>query len=103
MLRLDAESEVARTPRDDRRMPPAEVVAYSGRCLAMWADSGLEGRRALATALFACIDVEVYQRMEYELTPDASKRLGLSAALPAILEAGGRSVSLVGARGIAPS
>ncbi|MCC6227567.1 MAG: recombinase family protein [Microthrixaceae bacterium] len=87
MLRLDAEAEVARSPRDDRRMAPAEVVAYLRSLPAMWADSGPEGRRALATALFATIDVEGYQRMEYTLTPEATE-LGLSGALPAILEVG---------------
>ena len=81
MLRLDAEAEVARRPRDDRRMAPAEVVAYLRSLPAMWADSGPEGRRALATALFATIQVEGYQRMDYELTPEAVE-LGLSGALP---------------------
>jgi hypothetical protein len=51
----------------------------------MWADSGPEGRRALATALFAMIEMEGYQKMEYELTPEAIE-LGLSGALPAVLE-----------------
>ena len=82
MLRLDAEAEVARQPREDRRLAPAEVVAYLRSLPAMWADSGPEGRRALATALFAKIEVEGYQRMEYELTPEAIE-LGLSGALPA--------------------
>ena len=54
---------------------------------AMWADSGLEGRRAMATALFARIEVEGYQRMEYERTPEAIE-LGLSGALPAVIGVG---------------
>ena len=82
MLRLDAEAEVARQPREDRRLAPAEVVAYLRSLPTMWADAGPEGRRALATALFAKIEVEGYQRMKYELTPDAIE-LGLNAALPA--------------------
>jgi hypothetical protein len=53
----------------------------------MWADSGPEGRRTLATALFATIQVEGYQRMEYTDTPEAIE-LGLSGALPAILDVG---------------
>jgi hypothetical protein len=53
----------------------------------MWTDSGPEGRRAIATALFASIEVEGYQRMEYELTPEAIE-LGLDAALPAVMEVG---------------
>lgn len=87
MLRLDAEAEVARTPREDRRLAPEEVVPYLRSLPAMWADSGPEGRRALATAIFATIEVEGYQRMEYTLTPEAVE-LGLSGALPAILEVG---------------
>jgi hypothetical protein len=46
-----------------------------------------QGRRALATALFATIDVEGYQRMEHTFTPEATE-LGLSGALSAILEVG---------------
>ena len=89
MLRLDAEAELARQPREDRRLAPAEVVAYLRSLPAMWADSGPEGRRALATALFARTEVEGYQRMFYELTPDAIE-LGLNAALPAEFEFGKR-------------
>ncbi len=85
MLRLDAEAEVAKTPREARRLAPVDVVGYLRSLSAMWADSGPEGRRALATALFARIEVEGYQRMEYELTPEAIE-LELSGALPAILE-----------------
>ena len=89
MLRLDAEAELARQPREDRRLAPAEVVAYLRSLPAMWTDSGPEGRRALATALFARTEVEGYQRMVYELTPDAIE-LGLNAALPAEFEFGKR-------------
>ena len=85
MLRLDAEAELAKQPREDRRLAPDEVVAYLRSLPAMWTDAGPEGRRALATALFARIEVEGYQRMEYELTPEAIE-LGLDAALPADLE-----------------
>jgi hypothetical protein len=38
-------------------------------------------------ALFAKVEVEAYQKMTYELTPDAID-LGLDAALPAVLEVG---------------
>jgi hypothetical protein len=55
----------------------------------MWADAGPEGRRALATALFAKTEMEGYQRMFYELTPEAIE-LGLNAALPAEFEFGKR-------------
>ncbi len=40
-------------------------------------------------ALFAKLEVEEYQKMTYELTSDAVE-LGLSAALPAVLETGGQ-------------
>ena len=39
----------------------------------------------MATAIFARTDVLGFQRMEYELTPDAIE-LGLDAALPAVYE-----------------
>ena len=42
-----------------------------------------------ATALFARTEVEGYQRIFYELTPDAIE-LGLNAALPAEFEFGKR-------------
>ena len=41
----------------------------------------------LATALCARTDVLGFERMEYELTPDAIE-LGLGAALPAVFELG---------------
>jgi hypothetical protein len=44
-------------------------------------------RPALATTLFASIEVEGYLRMEYTLTPEAVE-LGLNGALPAMLEVG---------------
>jgi hypothetical protein len=53
----------------------------------LWTDSGPEGRQALASALFTKLEVEGYQRMRYELTPDAVD-LRLGAALPAQLETG---------------
>ena len=89
MARLDAESAVARQPRQHQRMAPDEVVAYLRSLPSLWADAGPEGRQALASALFAKLEVEGYQKMRYELTPDAVE-LGLGAALPAELEIGGQ-------------
>ena len=51
----------------------------------LWADSGPDGRQALVGAIFARLDVLGFQRLEYELTPDAID-LGLDAALPPVLE-----------------
>ncbi|MFI5041490.1 MAG: hypothetical protein ACHQNA_06525, partial [Acidimicrobiales bacterium] len=51
----------------------------------LWADSGPDGRQALVVAIFARLDVLGFQRLEYELTPDAID-LGLDAALPGVLE-----------------
>ena len=87
MARLDAESAVARQPRQHQRMAPDEVVAYLRSLPSLWTDSGPEGRQALASALFTKLEVEGYQKMRYELTPDA-RDLGLDAALPAELEVG---------------
>ena len=41
--------------------------------------------QALATAIFARTDVTGFERLEYELTPEAIE-LGLDAALPAAFE-----------------
>jgi hypothetical protein len=87
MARLDAESAVARQPRQHQRMAPDEVVTYLRSLPSLWNDAGPEGRQALASALFAKLEVEGYQKMRYELTPDA-RDLGLDAALPAELEVG---------------
>ena len=82
MARLDAESAVAGQPRQQHRMAPDEVVEYLRSLPSLWADSGAEGRQALASALFTKLEVEGYVKMTYELTPDAVE-LGLDMALPA--------------------
>ena len=48
-------------------------------------DSGTSGRQALVQALFARLDVLGYERLEYELTPDAVD-LGLDAAVRQVIE-----------------
>ena len=60
-----------------------------------------EGRQALASALFAKLEVEGYQKMTYELTPDAVD-LGLQHGLTRGTSDPIRSVGLVGARGFEP-
>lgn len=95
MARLDAEEEVARQPRRCSRLSAPEVVAYLRSLPSLWSDAGPEGRQALATALFARIEVEGYQKMTYELTPDAIE-LGLNAALPAVLEVGTWQIGVFG-------
>ena len=47
----------------------------------LWADAGPDGRQALVVAIFARLDVLGFQRLEYELTPDA-----INVALPARME-----------------
>lgn len=89
MTRLDAESAVARQPRQHQRMAPDEVVSYLWSLPSLWNDAGPEGRQALASALFTKLEVEGYQKMTYELAPVAVE-LGLSMALPAQLETGGQ-------------
>ena len=68
-----------------RALPGPEVVCHG----AFFEPSRPEGRQALASALFTKLEVEGYQKMTYELTPDAID-LGLGAALPARLETGGQ-------------
>ena len=67
MARLDAEAEVARQPREQRRLAPSDVVTYLRSLPTLWADAGPEGRQAVATALFAKTEVEGYRNMTYDL------------------------------------
>ncbi len=72
MARLDAEAAgrpTATAANGD--WTPAEVVAYLRSLPSLWTDAGPEGRQALASALFTKLEVEGYQKMTYELTPDA--------------------------------
>ncbi len=85
MAQLDAEEADVRGTIETGRLSPHEVVAYLRSLPALWADAGPDGRQALATALFARTDVLGFEKMEYELTPDAIE-LGLNAALPAVFE-----------------
>ncbi|HEY5435462.1 MAG TPA: hypothetical protein VIK13_09530, partial [Candidatus Limnocylindrales bacterium] len=87
IAQLDAEEQGARDPVERGRLTSSEVVAYLRSLPSLWADAGPDGRQALATALFARTDVLGFERMEYELTPDAIE-LGLGAALPAVFEIG---------------
>ena len=52
---------------------------------ALWADSGPDGRQALALVLFARTDVIGFEQMSYLLTREAIE-LGLNAALPPVYE-----------------
>jgi DNA invertase Pin-like site-specific DNA recombinase len=85
MARLDAEERLALQPLEDRRISPSEIVAYLRSLPTLWADSGPDGRQALVGSIFARTDVLGFQRLEYDLTPDAID-LGLDAALPRVLE-----------------
>jgi hypothetical protein len=85
MARLDAEERIAREPVDTRRLTPTEIVDYTRSLPRLWADAGPDGRQALVIAIFARLDVLGFQRLEYELTPDAID-LGLAAALPPVIE-----------------
>ena len=87
MAQLDAEEQAAREPVERGRLTSSEVVAYLRSLPSLWSDSGPSGRQVLATALFARTDVLGFERMEYELTPDAIE-IGLGAALPAVFELG---------------
>ena len=71
------------------RLRPDEIVAYLRSLPSLWADSGPDGRQALASAIFARTDVLGFERLEYELTPDAVE-LGLDAAMPAVFEVGSK-------------
>lgn len=87
MAQLDVKEQAAREPGETTRLSPREVVDYLRSLPSLWADSGSDGRQALATALFGRTDVVGFERMEYEVTPDAVE-LGLGAVLPAVLEIG---------------
>ena len=85
MTRLDGMEALARQPLDRPRLTPPEIVDYLRSLPTLWADSGADGRQAIATAVFARTDVLGFQRLEYELTDDAIE-LGLDVALPAAVE-----------------
>ena len=85
MARLDAEERVAREPVEIHRLTPPEFVDYTRSLPRLWADSGASGKQALVGAVLAGLYVLGFQRLEYELTPDAID-LGLDAALPAVIE-----------------
>jgi hypothetical protein len=87
MGRLDAEERIAREPMERRRLTRPEIVDYTRSLRRLWADSGPTGRQTIVAAIFARLDVVGFERLEYELTPDAID-LGLDAALPPILELG---------------
>ena len=101
MARLDAEERIARKPVETRRLTPPEIVDYTRSLPRLWADAGPDGRQAMVVAIFAKLDVLAFQRLEFDLTADAVD-LGLDATLPPVIELQARSVSLVGARGLAP-
>ena len=85
MAQLDAEEQAAREPVEAGRLSSAEVVDYLRSLPALWAETGPDGRQALASAIFARTDVMGFERLEYELTSGAIE-LGLDAALPAVFE-----------------
>jgi len=85
MARLDAEERIAREPVEVRRLTALEIVDYTRSLPRLWAEAGPDGRQAIVGAIFARLDVLGFQRLEYELTPDAIDP-GLDAALPPILE-----------------
>ena len=85
MARLDVEEGLAREPVDTPRLTPPGIVDYLRSLPSLWAEAGPAGRQALVEAIFARLDVLGFQRLEYELTPDAID-LGSNASLPPILE-----------------
>jgi DNA invertase Pin-like site-specific DNA recombinase len=89
MARLDAEETWARQSAGPERLSPPEVVDYLRSLPRLWVDSGPDARQALVAAIFKRTDVLGFERLEYELTPDAVE-LGLDAALPAVLELSGK-------------
>jgi hypothetical protein len=64
-------------------------VDYTRSLPRLWADSGPDGRQTLVIAIFTRLDVLGFQRLEYELTPDAID-LGFGAALPPMIELGSK-------------
>jgi hypothetical protein len=85
MAQLDAEEQAAREPVEAGRLSSREVLDYLRSLPSLWSEAGPDGRQALATAIVARTDVTGFERLEYELTPDAIE-LGLDAALPAVFE-----------------
>ena len=69
--RLDAEEAIARQFDGPTRLSAVEIVDYLRSLPRLWADAGPDARQTLAVAIFARLDVLGFQRLEYELTPDA--------------------------------
>jgi DNA invertase Pin-like site-specific DNA recombinase len=85
MARLDSEEQLARHPVQAGHLTPPDVVAYLRSLPKLWADSGPDGRQALALGLFARTEVIGFEQMVYELTPEAIE-MGLNAALPPVYD-----------------
>ena len=84
-LHRAAATSPAFAPVEVHRLTPLEIVDYTRSLPRLWADAGPDGRQALVIAIFARLDVLGFQRLEYELTPDAID-LGLDVALPAHMQ-----------------
>jgi hypothetical protein len=87
MARLDADQALVRQPRQQRRLEPAEVETHLRSLPSLWADAGPDGHQALASALFTKTEVEGYQKLTYELAPDAVE-VGPQTALPEVSRLG---------------
>jgi hypothetical protein len=91
---------VGRDQDQRRRRLPLHRSSITGAALA---DHMLDARtRQLMAQAHTKLEVEGYQKMGYELSPDAVD-LGLGAALPAQLETGGHTGGCGRARGVAPA
>jgi hypothetical protein len=75
MSRLDGEEQLAREPVQSGHLTAPEVVAYLRSLPKLWADSGPDGRHALALDLFARTEAIGFEQMSYELTPDVQSSL----------------------------
>lgn len=102
MGQLDAEEEAARQPIGMGRVSGSEVVAYLRSLPALWADSGPDGRQALALALFARTEVIGFEQMSYQPIGKQSSLASTPHYRPCT-NSRHRLLSLVGARGVAPT
>ncbi|HMK93310.1 MAG TPA: hypothetical protein VK576_09955 [Thermoleophilia bacterium] len=87
MARLDAEAAVVQAAGGRRVLDPPEIVDHLRSLPRLWADAGPHGRQAIVQAVFARLEVLGFERLEYELTPDAIDP-GLDVALPAAMSLG---------------
>lgn len=89
--------DVARAPREQVEVHPDDALHWLTNLASLWQATSAEGRRAMATAMFAKLGAVDRRIVDVDVTEDAERR-GLVLALPTTI----RGVSVVGDTGVRP-